>query len=280
MEEEETFEQIILRTGGFPVNAVHRGGGGDFGPENTMYAFRKCLQYGARLLEIDLRLSKDHQLCIMHDSSVERTTNGHGPLHRHTLAELQALDAAQNYPLLRGRGIGVPSFAEFLAEFAPVPDLLFFLDFKDEEAVRVALKQLEAYPELKNRFMLGSVFQSCNRYLRKVRQSEAVPVCSDIRQTFRILGAYYTWLLPHYRFQQEVAGFILLDRTQRFWHWDLVAKVHASGVRVLLCGDELSRPEVLRECVAHGVDYIMTDRPDLLQQILLEEGGKQGTVHK
>lgn len=270
----ETFEQIILRTGGFPVNAVHRGGGGEFGPENTMHSFRKCLQYGARLLEIDLRLSKDHQLCIMHDSSVERTTNGRGPVRRHTLAELQALNAAYNYPQLRDRGIGVPSFAEFLEELAPVPDLLFFFDFKDEAAVRVALHQLEAYPQLANRFMLGSVFQSCNRYLRKVRQSQTVPVCSDIRQTFRIIGAYYSWLLPHYRPQQEVAGFILLDRTQRFWHWDLVESVHTTGMRILLCGEELSRPDVLRECVRRGVDYIMTDRPDLLQQILEEQEAK------
>lgn len=271
-QKKETFEQIILRTGGFPVNAVHRGGGGDFGPENTMYAFHKCLASGARLLEIDLRLSKDHQLVIMHDSSVERTTDGKGPVRRHTLAELQALDAAYNYPHLRGKGIGVPSFAQFLKEMAPVTDLLFFFDFKDEEAVRVALQQLEAYPQLSNRFMLGSVFQSCNRYLRKVRKGgAAVPVCSDIRQTFRILGAYYSHTLTsRYEFQQEVAGFILLDRTQRFWHWDLVDKVHAKGVRVLLCGEELSRPDVLRECVTHGVDYIMTDRPDLLQQILDE----------
>jgi glycerophosphoryl diester phosphodiesterase len=269
--EQETFEQIVMRTGGFPVNAVHRGGGGDFGPENTMHSFRKCLQYGARLLEIDLRLTQDGQLCIMHDSSVERTTNGAGPIHRFTLAEMQALDAAYNYPALRGRGIGVPSFTEFLAELAPVPDLLFFLDFKAEEAVRVALKQLEAYPQLRGRYMLGSVFQSCNLYLRQVRHSPTVPVCSDIRQTFRMLRLYYMRQLGHYEPQQDVAGFILLAKTRRYWAWEMVAELKKRGVRVLLCGDELSKPDVLRECVARGVDYIMTDRPDLLQAVLEEK---------
>lgn len=273
--EEETFEQIIARTGGYPVAAVHRGGGGVFGPENTMHSFRRCLQYGARLLEIDLRLTRDDQLCIMHDSSVERTTGGRGPIYAHTLAEMQALDAAYNYPALRGQGIGVPSFAEFLAEFAPVADLLFFFDFKDERAVRAALAQMEPYG-LSGRYMLGSVFAGCNRYLRRVRSSPAVLVCTDIKQTFLVTLAHGTALWPRYRFVQDVYGFILLPPTRRFWSMQLIADVKAAGARVLLCGAELSRPEVLRECVAWGVDFIMTDRPDLLQQILAEGKKEKG----
>ncbi len=274
MEPEETFESIVQRTGGYPVSAVHRGGGGEFGPENTMHSFRKCLQYGARMLEIDLRLTRDQQLCIMHDASVERTTNGQGPIHRFTLAEIQQLDAAHNYEALRGTGITVPSFAEFLAEFAPHRDLLFFFDFKAEQAVRVALRQLEAYPELRARYMLGSVFQSCNRFLRAVRHAAWVPVCSDIRQTFRVQLAFRSGNRRRWArcpVEHEVFGSILLARTRRFWDWALVDAVHEKGARVLLCGDELSRPEVLRECVRRGVDFILTDRPDLLQQVLLGE---------
>lgn len=267
--EQETFEEIIQRTGGFPVNAVHRGGGETFGPENTMYSFRKCLQHGARMLEIDLRLTKDGQLCIMHDSSVERTTNSSGPIEEYLMAELQALDAAHNYPALRGKGIGVPSFAEFLAEFAVVPDLLFFFDFKDDEAVRVALEQIKPY-HIDNRYMVGSVFEECNQFLQRVRHSPSVWVCSDIKQTFAITLAHQVGMTGRLDVVHDVYGFIVLPPTRWLCTQALIKSVKRMNVRVLLCGSELSKPHVLRECVKHGVDFIMTDRPDLLNTILLE----------
>jgi glycerophosphoryl diester phosphodiesterase len=265
--EEETFSQIVERTGGYPVNAVHRGGGDEFGPENTMHSFRKCLQYGARLLEIDLRLTKDGQLCIMHDSSVERTTDGNGPVYAHLMEELTLLDAAYNYPDLRGKGIGVPSFREFLDEFAPVKDLLFLFDFKDEASVRVGMEMVKGYP-LHNRYMLVSVFASCNLFLRQIRHSPSVPVMADVRQTIITLCAYGTGLWGRLHFEHEIYGFILRRETRRFWSPSIVGALHTRGVRVLLCGEDLSREEVLRQCVVWGVDYIMTDRPDLLQKVL------------
>lgn len=265
----ETFEDIIKRTGGFPVNAVHRGGGGEFGPENTMHSFRKCLEHGARMLEIDLRLTKDGQLCIMHDSSVERTTNGRGPIEDHTLTELQQLDAAYNYPQLRGTGIGVPSFAEFLAEFVPVADLLFFLDFKDEEAVRVALQQMAPY-NMANRYMLGSVFEECNQFLMRVRHSPSVWVCTDIKQTVWITVTHQVGATHRVSAVHDVYGLIVLPPTRFLCTQSLISAVKRMGIRVLLCGSELSKPSVLRECVEQGVDFILTDRPDLLNAILRE----------
>jgi len=278
-EEEETFEQKVERTGGFPVLAVHRGGGAEFAPENTMYAFERCLECGARLLETDLRLTRDGELCLMHDSSVERTTDGAGPVYAYTLEEVQQLDAAHHYPALRGRGIHVPSFAEFLARFAPLPDLLFLLDFKDEAAARRALEMVAEYPALAARCMVGSVFEAPNRYLREKRASPAQRPCvSDMGQTFAATIAYGTGAWPLYRFEHEVFGFILRDETARFWSRGLVEAVRARGVRVLVCGDWVSRVEVMRDCVAWGVEYIMTDRPDLLCEVVAAFGGEDDSA--
>jgi glycerophosphoryl diester phosphodiesterase len=75
-------------------------------PENTLRSFVAAQQAGLDLIELDLHLSKDGALVVMHDTDVDRTTDGTGPIAEKTLAELRALDA--------GRGEHVPVFEEVL----------------------------------------------------------------------------------------------------------------------------------------------------------------------
>lgn len=75
-------------------------------PENTLRSFVAAEQAGLDVLELDLHLSKDDALVVMHDTHVDRTTDGSGPIAEQTLAELRALDA--------GRGERVPVFEEVL----------------------------------------------------------------------------------------------------------------------------------------------------------------------
>ncbi len=76
-----------------PLNIAHAGGDLE-APHETMYAYRQAVAGGADMLEMDLRLSKDHQLMVIHDDTLDRTTNGTGPVRDLTAAELQALDNA------------------------------------------------------------------------------------------------------------------------------------------------------------------------------------------
>ncbi len=80
---------------------AHRGFSGQY-PENTLLAFRKALNAGATWLELDVQLSADGELVVIHDESLERTTDGSGPVGEQTLAQLRALDAGQGekIPLL------------------------------------------------------------------------------------------------------------------------------------------------------------------------------------
>ena len=75
------------------MNFAHQGGEDEF-PSNTMYAFQSALDLGADWLEIDVNLTKDDHLVVMHDTTLDRTTNGTGPVRDRTLAEIQQLDAA------------------------------------------------------------------------------------------------------------------------------------------------------------------------------------------
>lgn len=98
----------------FPWVVAHRGYSSKY-PENTLVAFKAAIDCGVPMIELDVTLSRDRKLIVIHDDDLERTTNGHGPVNRYTLAELKKLDAGQWFH---------PRFAgERLPELAEVFDL-------------------------------------------------------------------------------------------------------------------------------------------------------------
>ena len=103
-----------------PRVIAHRGGRGLW-PENTLHAFRQAHRMGADVLEMDIRRSADGELVVLHDATVDRTTDGTGAVAALTQAELARLDAGYrwtgdggaSFPY-RGRGIGIPALVEVL----------------------------------------------------------------------------------------------------------------------------------------------------------------------
>lgn len=77
--------------GQFSVIA-HRGAS-SLAPENTLPAFNLAVQHGAQMVELDVHLSKDGHVVVIHDQTLQRTTTGHGQIHEYTLAQLKRLDA-------------------------------------------------------------------------------------------------------------------------------------------------------------------------------------------
>ena len=108
----------------------HRGASGEF-PENTLLAFARALEQGADALECDARISADGVPVIIHDPTLDRTTNGRGPVAALELASLRQLDA--------GRGERVPTLAEALDAF---PRTEFILEIKDRRAAEPARRVL------------------------------------------------------------------------------------------------------------------------------------------
>jgi glycerophosphoryl diester phosphodiesterase len=76
-----------------PLNIAHQGGEDEF-PSNTMYAFEKSLRAGADMLELDVGITKDDQVVVMHDTTLDRTTSGTGTIASHTLKQVEKLDGA------------------------------------------------------------------------------------------------------------------------------------------------------------------------------------------
>ena len=85
----KSLEQISCNS---PWIIAHRGFKKKY-PENTLAAFQAAMKAGVPMIELDVTLSRDRKLVVIHDATLERTTNGHGPVHDYTLEELKQLDA-------------------------------------------------------------------------------------------------------------------------------------------------------------------------------------------
>ncbi|MGH7917015.1 MAG: glycerophosphodiester phosphodiesterase [Candidatus Binataceae bacterium] len=83
---------------------AHRGASGHF-PENTLCAFRGALECGADMCELDVHLTRDGALAVIHDDTADRTTDGIGPVKAMTLAELKRLDAGGRFPQFKGERV-------------------------------------------------------------------------------------------------------------------------------------------------------------------------------
>jgi len=106
---------------------AHRGASG-YAPENTFAAFRRAIAMGVGFIETDLQLSRDARFVAIHDSTVNRTTNGQGAVHELTLADLRKLDAGSWFGS-EFAGERIPTLEEIL-EFARKHDVVFYLEMK------------------------------------------------------------------------------------------------------------------------------------------------------
>ncbi|MEH7331985.1 glycerophosphodiester phosphodiesterase family protein [Neobacillus drentensis] len=120
-----------------PLKIGHRGAAG-YCPENTFASFNKALELGVDFLEIDIQMTRDGELIIIHDPTVNRTTNGKGRVKDLTLKEIHELDAGSWFHP-RFAGEKVPTFSEFLDKYAGVTGLL------------IELKKPSLYPQIEEK---------------------------------------------------------------------------------------------------------------------------------
>ena len=145
--------------------AAHRGFCAKY-PENTMLAFREALKLGVDQIETDVRITGDGELVLIHDATVDRTTNGSGKVCDYTLSELKQLDA--------GHGEAIPTLGELLELVKDHPTLTLDIELKDyprgdweSVAYRTcdrAIEMLEAY-SFGDRCVINSFDGKLNEYI-------------------------------------------------------------------------------------------------------------------
>jgi glycerophosphoryl diester phosphodiesterase len=240
-----------------PVALVfaHRGGA-KLRPENTILAFDHGLSLGADGLEFDVRLSRDGVVVVHHDATLERTTDGTGPLAARTADELARLDAGFHFDGYRDRTGGVPRLGDVLRRY---PDARCIIELKlnDPELAYRTIDAVRAADAV-DRVALGSFG---TRVLRAAREYEPRIVTGSSREETR-LALYRSWVRwpvrrPMYREFQvpEFAGStrVVSPRFVRYAHDADLA------VRVWTVDDEADMTRLL----SWGVDALISDRPDL-----------------
>ncbi|WP_050180249.1 glycerophosphodiester phosphodiesterase family protein [Domibacillus robiginosus] len=144
-----------------PIVAAHRGIP-SLAPENTMAGYRLSYELGADLIETDVQRTKDGEIIIMHDYTVDRTTDGTGNVKDLTLAEIQSLDAG-SYFSEQFAGEQVPTFREFLQAFKG-KDVILLVELKAdgiaEDTIRIIQEEGMTDQVVLQSFHLNSVAQS------------------------------------------------------------------------------------------------------------------------
>ena len=257
---------------GEPVAVVaHRGGAGDV-PENTMLAFGRAREVGVDGLELDLHLSADGHIVVIHDPTVDRTTNGTGRVADLTLAELQTLDAGYHFAAddgtfpYRSRGLTIPTLDEVLSAF---PNLPVNMEIKPDTGGRLvpALAELLQDHDALDRVVVTSFDGALLRDFRDRLPGVATNLGADELRVFYVLQRLklHGW----YRPPGEVLMIPEVYGDLRLVTPSLLDAASSLGLSVHVW--TVNEPDDMRRLMAMDIDGIITDYPGRLQDIIASE---------
>ena len=236
-------------------------------PENILFACKEIFNHNlADILEMDVHLTKDNRLVVIHDDSVDRTTNGKGKVVELSYEEIKRLDAGfhfstdgENFPF-RGKGISILELEEF---FKTLPNARYYIEVKvkDPLAAEILVQLIEKY-KLENRVLIGSVRDSVNENLKQLSRGK-ITVFSGLKE---VISWYFAYLL-------EIRGIVnppqvlaipnlprMMPITENFIK---AVKEQNSKLHIFTINDK----EQILNLKTLGVDGVMTDNPYLFEKL-------------
>jgi glycerophosphoryl diester phosphodiesterase len=238
---------------------AHRGGSNwapNLGHENTLAAFRQAVSLGFRYVETDLQASADGHLFCLHDPTLERMTGAPGRVVDHTAAQLASLAVGGSEPL--------PRFDDVVEA---LPDTRFNVDLKTPEAVEPLVRAIADH-HLQDRILVDSFSQQRISRFRALTRGRIPTAMAPVGTAWTA----FVPLLP--MIVNSPATAVQVPVTQRAGRFTipvvtraLIERAHQAGkvVHVWTVDD----PAVMRHLIDLGVDGIITDRPDLLKDVLV-----------
>ena len=252
----------------YPLVIAHQGGDGLW-PGDTMFAFQKAVDLGVDVLEMDLHITKDRVLVLMHDETIDRTTDGSGEIESMTLAELRKLDAGYDwtpdegatYPY-RGQGITVPALEEVFQAF---PDMRMTIEIKKTTvSMTASLCRLIRQYGMQDKVLVASFHDEQMRTFRELCPQVATSSARAETTIFVLLakgflGGLYSPKFHSLEVPEESSGITVMTRT-------FVTAAHERNLAVEPW--TIDDPEQMKLYIEWGVDGIITDRPDLMLEAL------------
>jgi glycerophosphoryl diester phosphodiesterase len=222
------------------------------------------------MLEMDVRSTRDGEVVVIHDETVDRTTDGTGRVRDLTFHEIRALDAGYHFMdpegnlSYRGKGVTIPRFEEVLEA---LPGVRLNVETKDDRSAQGLLDAIYRY-QAQDRVLVAAEVEGH----RKAAKGYSGPWGASRRDLFRFFfsihspfGSLYTPNCDALQIPEVYLGVRVL--TSRF-----LREAHRRNLPIHVW--TVDDPQDMRRLLAMGVDGIQTDRPDLLAPILAEVAGR------
>jgi glycerophosphoryl diester phosphodiesterase len=249
---------------------AHRGGAG-LAPENTLEAFRQAVDvWRADVLEMDVRATADGHIVVIHDDTVDRTTDGTGAVSSFTLEELRKLDAGHRFTdpagrhSFRGQGVRIPLFEDVITS---LPDTRLNVETKEKRATRGLLDIIRRHGA-QHRVLFAASHEP-DRAEARGYEGPWGASAQQIRRFYILhrvpFGGLYTPPVDALQVPDVWEGRRVV--TPRF-----VREAHARNIAVHVW--TIDEVDDMRRLYEWGVDGVQTDRPDRLARLLTDEYGR------
>jgi glycerophosphoryl diester phosphodiesterase len=252
----------------YPLVIAHQGGDGLW-PGDTLFAYQNAVKLGVDVLEMDIHITKDGVLVLMHDEAVDRTTNGIGEIESMTLAELKQLDAGydwspdegKTFPF-RGKGVTVTALEELFQTF---PDKHMTIEIKKSNA-----SMIKPFCDLIRQYNMQDKILVASFYDDKIKEfrTECPEVATSSAKTettiFVLLSkafltGFYSPKFLSLQVPEESGGITVMTKS-------FVNASHARGLAVEVW--TINDTDTMQKLINWGVDGLITDRPDLMLKLL------------
>ena len=247
---------------------AHRGGR-SIGPESTLYTFQRAVDLGVDVLEMDVQSTKDGHLVVLHDRTVDRTTDATGPVENYTLAELKNLDAAyhwspdngRTYPL-RNKDVRIPTLAEVFKAF---PETRMNIEIKDPKpSVIPSFCGSIRDHNMSTKVMVASFDAGI---LKKIRSA-----CPEVATSAGFTEAFLFYFLQKIRLESVYSPDMQAMQipethdNRQVVNRRFMEAAHDRNLRVHVW--TINDVDSMKRYLKLGVDGIMTDYPDRLLELL------------
>jgi len=252
----------------YPLVIAHQGGDGLW-PGDTLYAFEQADALGVDVLEMDLHITKDGVLVIHHDETVDRTTDGTGTIEEMTLSEIKSLDAGYDWTNddgvtfpYRGTGITIPTLEEIFQAF---PKYRMTIEIKKTgSSIAVPFCEMIRTYGMQDKILVASFLDERMQEFRQACPEVATSSARQETTVFVLLSKIFLGRLfspEFYALQvpEESSGITVM--TAQF-----VRAAHGRNLHVEPW--TIDDPVQMKLYIDWGVDGLITDRPDVMLELL------------
>ena len=252
----------------YPLVIAHQGGDGIW-PGETMLAYQNSVNLGVDVLEMDIHITEDGALVLMHDETVDRTTDGSGEIESMTLEELKKLDAGYDWSTddgatfpFRGKGLTVTTLEEVFTAF---PDKHMTIEIKKTNAsMTQPFCELIRKHKMEDKVLAASFYDDKLKEFRKECPEVATSSAKNETTAFVLitkpfLGSFYSPNFFSLQVPEESSGITVM--TPAF-----VKAAHERNLAVEPW--TINDAETMKKFIEWGVDGIITDRPDIMLEVL------------